>query len=298
MKLLPTEHLVILGDSRRMKRVKDCSVHLIVTSPPYWNIKKYPKNPFQLGNISDYSSFLRELEKVWRECFRVLVPGGRLCIIVGDICLSRRKYGRHRLIPLHSDLIQSCLRLGFDYLAPIIWYKIANVSTEVKRETYVLGNPNGPNSIIKNDIEFILIFRKPGGYRKPSKKQIELSRLSRKQFVDFFTQVWRIKGESSNLHPAPFPLRLAERLIRMFSYIGDTILDPFLGSGTTTIAAINSLRNSVGYEVEPSYLTLIKRRIFKEAQRDYKIKFIVDRIEGELIKRIGNDIKLEPSINF
>ncbi len=265
-------HLIVIGDSRSMYEVNDESIHLIITSPPYWNLKTYPKNEFQLGNINDYFLFLRELNKVWNECFRVLVPSGRLCVIVGDICLSRRKYGRHRLIPFHADVIHSCLRVGFDYLAPIIWYKITNVSTEVKRKTYILGNPRGPNSIVKNEIEYILLFRKPGPYRKPTKEQVNLSRLTKCEYVEYFRQIWKLKGENKVGHPAPFPLKLAERLIKMFSYVGDYVLDPFLGSGTTTLAAINCDRQSIGYEVEPTYLELIKERLRRETTKNYKLE--------------------------
>lgn len=255
-----------------MSQVESESIHLILTSPPYWCLKSYPENPNQLGNILDYDRFLEELGKVWRECFRVCVSGGRMCVVVGDVCLSRRKHGRHRLIPLHSDIIRQCVELGFDYLAPIIWYKVTNVRTEVKRKTYLLGNPWGPNSVVKNEIEYILIFRKPG-YRRPSKTQLELSKLSKVEYVEYFTQVWRLPGDSRGIHPAPYPLKLAERLVKMFSYVGDTVLDPFLGSGTTTIASINNARNSIGFEVEPKYIDLIKRRVFKEARGKFKIYF-------------------------
>jgi len=256
-----TEHVIHLKDSRVMEDVEDQSVHLVVSSPPYWNLKKYPEHPLQLGNIGDYSVFLAELSKVWSECFRVLVPGGRLCIVVGDICLSRRRYGRHRVLPLHADIIRSCLDAGFDYLSPIIWYKISNVSTEAKRPGYCLGRPNGPNSVVKNEIEYILVFRKPGGYRRVSKGLAQLSRLTRQEYVAFFSQVWRLNGDNSSPHPASFPLQIPYRLIKMFSYVGDCVLDPFLGSGTTTIAAMMLGRNSIGYEVEPTFISLIEDRI-------------------------------------
>lgn len=256
--MFQTTHKIFLGDSRNIDINE--SVHLILTSPPYWNIKKYPKNPCQLGNISDYHQFLAELKKVINECFRVLVEGGRLCMIVGDICLAR-KQGRHRVIPFHSHVIQLCLDVGFDYLAPIILYKIANVTTEAKRKTYALGRYLGPNSIIKNDIEYVLIFRKPGGYRSVDKRIATLSRLEKSEFIEYFRQIWWMNGCRIDNHPAPFPLELAKRLIKMFSYVGDTVLDPFLGSGTTILAAIYTSRNSIGYEVEHSYVKLAKDRI-------------------------------------
>ncbi|MEM2059092.1 MAG: site-specific DNA-methyltransferase, partial [Thermoproteota archaeon] len=211
--------------------------------------------------------FLAELKKVISECFRVLVEGGRLCMVVGDICLAR-KQGRHRVIPFHAHVIQLCLDAGFDYLAPIILYKISNVTTEAKRKTYALGRYLGPNSIIKNDIEYVLIFRKPGKYRSVDNHTAALSRLEKHEFRELFRQVWWMNGCRVNHHPAPFSLDLAKRLIKMFSYVGDTVLDPFLGSGTTTLAAIYTFRNSIGYEVEHSYVELAKNRIKKALLRD------------------------------
>jgi DNA modification methylase len=265
--MFQTIHKMFLGDSRSMDNVDDESVHLILTSPPYWNIKKYPENPCQLGNISDYSLFLAELKRVVEECFRVLVQGGRLCMVVGDICMAR-KQGRHRVIPFHSHVIQLCLDSGLDYLSPIILYKIANVTTEAKRETYALGRYLGPNSIIKNDIEYVLIFRKPGAYRRVNKRLAALSRLRKNEFTEYFRQVWWVNGCRVGSHPAPFSLELAKRLVRMFSYVGDTVLDPFLGSGTTSLAAIYTLRNSIGYEVEPSYVKSARDRVRRMLARN------------------------------
>lgn len=262
-----TLHKIFLEDSRAMRGVEDESVHLILTSPPYWNIKTYPDNPNQLGNIPDYGIFLRELGKVIGECFRVLVPGGRVCMVVGDVCLARR-HGRHRLIPLHSDVIQLCVRTGFDYLAPIILYKIANVHTEVKRRTYALGRPRGPNSIIKNDVEYLLIFRRPGKYRKVSKSIARLSELPKNEFAEYFRQVWQVNNARTKTHPAPFSLGLAERVIKMFSYVKDVVLDPFLGTGTTMLAAIRTGRNSIGCEIEPRYIELAKNRIERTLAKD------------------------------
>jgi len=258
---MSTKHVIIIGDSRRMPEVKNRSIHLVVTSPPYWNLKRYPDNPAQLGNIGSYEMFLDELDKVWKECYRALVPGGRLCVVIGDVCHARRKHGRHRLTPLHADVIRRCVDIGFDYLAPIIWYKIANVRTEMDRPSYFLGKPYLPNAVIKNDIEYILIFRKPGDYRHPTQEQIEKSRIPKEEFFEYFKQIWTLPGESTRNHPAPFPLEIPLRLIKMFSYVGDTVLDPFLGIGTTTLAAMRLGRNSIGYEVEPSYVPMIKRRL-------------------------------------
>jgi DNA modification methylase len=228
-----TVHRLINGDARDLSFLDDESVHLVVTSPPYWNLKRYNETPDQLGHIQDYESFLRELEKVWRHVYRVLVPGGRLVCVVGDVCVARRDFGRHLVFPLHADICVICRRISFDNLNPIIWHKIANASYEVTNGSKFLGKPYEPNAIIKNDMEFILMQRKPGGYRKPSNAQREASRISKDEFDRWFQQIWNIPGASTKHHPAPFPLELATRLVRMFSFVGDTVLDPFSGSGTT-----------------------------------------------------------------
>ncbi|MCX6348032.1 MAG: DNA methyltransferase, partial [Candidatus Aureabacteria bacterium] len=160
-----TFHRLINGDARDLSFLGDESVHLVVTSPPYWNLKRYIENPDQLGHVQDYENFLKEIEKVWKNVFRILVPGGRLVCVVGDVCVARRRFGRHLVFPLHADICVICRRLGFDNLNPIIWHKIANASYGVANGSKFLGKPYEPNAIIKNDMEFILMQRKPGGYR-------------------------------------------------------------------------------------------------------------------------------------
>ena len=264
-----TKHLLRLADARDMSCLGDESVHLVVTSPPYWNLKRYNDHPDQLGHMDDYEAFLDELSLVWKECFRVLVPGGRVVCVVGDVCQSRRKFGRHVVMPLHADIVVRCRKIGFDNLNPIIWHKIANASYEVENGSKFLGKPYEPNAIIKNDIEFILMQRKPGAYRKPTLEQRRLSRLSVKQFNEWFQQFWNLTGESTKNHPAPFPLELANRLVRMFSFVDDTVLDPFMGSGTTNVAAALAGRHSVGFEVDPSYLAAARRRLEREGNTLY-----------------------------
>lgn len=258
---IPTHHQLFLQDARNMSVLTDQGVHLIVTSPPYWTLKRYPQRNGQLGLISDYDEFLDEIEKVWEHCYRVLVPGGRLIIIVGDVCLSRRQYGRHLVVPLHASLQERCRKIGFDNLAPIIWYKIANIRLEVENGSRFLGKPYEPNAIIKNDIEYILMQRKPGAYRKPSRAARVLSLISEDNHRRWFQQIWQLPGTSTTNHPAPFPLDLVERLIRMFSFVGDTVLDPFMGTGTTNLAASLWGRNSIGFEIEPAYLKQAKERL-------------------------------------
>ena len=264
---VPTLHRAVHCDARDMVGLVPNSVHLVVTSPPYWTLKEYRDTDGQLGHVVEYDEFLMELDKVWRQCFEALVPGGRLICVVGDVCLSRRKNnGRHTVIPLHASIQEHCRELGFDNLAPIIWHKIANVAHEVEGGPGFLGKPYEPNAVIKNDIEFILMQRKSGGYRSPDWATRVLSVISEENHRDWFRQIWHgLTGASTRKHPAPYPVALAERLIRMFSFVGDTVLDPFLGTGSTTLAAINCGRHSIGYEIDEKYLEYARDRIRKAA---------------------------------
>jgi DNA modification methylase len=263
---VPTCHHLWLGDARRMESLKAESIHLVLTSPPYWTLKQYRRSPAQMGHIEDYEDFLAELDKVWTHCYRALVPGGRIVCVVGDVCLSRRKNeGRHTVVPLHASIQEHCRRIGFDNLAPIIWHKISNAVYEVENGSSFLGKPYEPNSVIKNDIEFILMERKPGGYRTPDTMTRVLSLISGENHRKWFQQIWTgLPGASTRDHPAPFPLELAERLIRMFSFVGDTVLDPFLGTGTTAVAAAKTGRHSIGFEVDEHYFDLAHKRIANE----------------------------------
>jgi DNA modification methylase len=260
---VPTVHDLLLGDAREMPELTSKSVHLVLTSPPYWNLKKYRDTAGQLGHIDDYEEFLNDLDAVWKRCYDSLVPGGRLVCVVGDVCLSRRKNGgRHTVVPLHAAIQERCRHIGYDNLAPIIWHKIANAVYEVAGGSSFLGKPFEPNSVIKNDIEYILLERKPGGYRKPTSAARILSVISGENHQKWFQQIWTgLTGASTKRHPAPYPLELAERLIQMFSFVGDTVLDPFLGTGTTSAAAARCGRNSIGYEIDDSYLQIAVERI-------------------------------------
>jgi site-specific DNA-methyltransferase (adenine-specific) len=260
-----TFHRLINGDARDLSFLSDESAHLVVTSPPYWNLKRYNENPGQLGHIQEYESFLSELEKVWRHIYRVLVPGGRLVCVVGDVCVSRRRFGRHLVFPLHADICVTCRHIGFDNLNPIIWHKIANASYEVTNGSKFFGKPYEPNAIIKNDMEYILMQRKPGGYRKPTEDQRHHSMIEKENFARWFQQIWNIRGASLKNHPAPFPLELATRLVRMFSFVGDIVLDPFCGSGTTMVAALKNGRNSVGVEIDAEYCRMAAQYLKAES---------------------------------
>jgi len=263
LRSIPTLHRLMLRDARFLSDIEPESVHLVVTSPPYWTLKEYRASEGQMGSIRDYDYFLSELEKVWNHCFHALVPGGRLICVVGDVCLSRRKNnGRHTVVPLHASIQEQCRKIGFDNLAPIIWYKISNAAYEVENGSSFLGKPYEPNAVIKNDVEFLLMQRKPGGYRNPSVHTRVLSIISAENYQKWFQQVWSsVPGASTREHPAPFPEELAERLVRMFSFVGDTVLDPFMGTGTTTVASARWGRSSIGVEVDEHYFSLAQRRI-------------------------------------
>ena len=267
-RMIPTEHRLYLHNARDLTFLDDEQVHLVVTSPPYWTLKRYRDEDGQLGHIEDYDVFLEALDDVWRQCFDRLVPGGRLVCVVGDVCLSRRKNnGRHMVMPLHAAIQERCRAIGFDNLAPIIWHKIANATYEVEGSGGFLGKPYEPNAVIKNDIEFIIMQRKPGGYRSPTAAARALSVISERDHRQWFQQIWTgIGGASTRKHPAPYPLALADRLVRMFSFVGDTVLDPFMGTGTTNVAASHVGRCSIGVELDPEYFDQACRRIHAETR--------------------------------
>jgi DNA modification methylase len=267
-----TRHEVRVGDARELSGVAPGSIHLVVTSPPYWTLKAYEPNELQMGAIEDYDAFLTELDKVWCECARVLVPGGRICCVVGDVCVPRKREGRHYVLPLHADIQTRARKLGLDSLTPIFWQKIANGVTEAEGNgAGFYGKPYQPGAIIKNDVEYILFLRKGGQYRSPSTVQRALSMLNREEMQSWTRSSWTdIKGESTRKgHPAPYPVSLAERLIKMFSFAGDTVLDPFAGTGTTALAAVSCGRSSISFDIEPKYVEIAKRRLL-EAQMMFR----------------------------
>ena len=276
-RILESEHRVVLGDARYMPEIEQQSVHLVVTSPPYWNLKEYDgaAGVAQLGHSDCYAAFLSEIGRVWARCWDALVPGGRLCVVVGDVCLPRKKHGRHSVVPLHADIARACVDLGFDYLTPILWHKISNAVTEVAGNGGgFLGKPYEPNAIVKNDVEYVLLFRKPGGYRKPTEEQRLLSLIDKLDHTRWFRPIWSdVRGQLRSLgHPAPYPVEIAYRLIRMFSFVGDVVLDPFVGTGSTIEAAIQASRNSVSYEIEPRYFELLEER-FAQQQHGMSVSF-------------------------
>ena len=268
----PTTHTFHLADARDMSAIADASVHVVVTSPPYGNLKQYPSRPGQLGNIESYDEFLRQLDDVWSECARILVPGGRVCAVVGDVCLSRRRAGRHHVLPLAADIQVRARKCGLDVLTPIIWLKVANIRLEASRSSRFLGKPYLPGGIIKNDRETIIMLRKPGGYRNPTPLMEDNSRIAKDDYFRWFTPIWSdVTGASTRDHPAPYPIEIPRRLISMYSFVGDTVVDPFSGTGTTAQAAAMTGRNSISFEIDPGYFVESCKRFSK--------------LEGEVIQR-------------
>jgi site-specific DNA-methyltransferase (adenine-specific) len=261
---LDTTHRLIQGDARFMPFIPDESIHLVVTAPPHMKLKHYAEIDGKLLQIDAYEKFLSELTKVWTEVYRVLVPGGRLVCVVKDIWMSRSKHGRHRVVPLHADICVMCRNIGFDNLNPIIWHKTVYLKKSEKTGSKFLGTPYEPNGIIKSDIEFILMQRKPGGYRKPTAQQRKQSKINKSDYKKWFQQFWNLSGVPHGKYPAPFPTEIASRLTRMFSYWGDTVLDPFCGVGTTLVAAMKCNRNSIGLEIDEKYCRIALNRLEEE----------------------------------
>jgi DNA modification methylase len=250
---------IIIGDSRRMEELKDESVHLIITSPPYWQLKDYG-NGSQIGFNDSYEDYINNLNLVWKECYRVLHKGCRMCVNIGDQFARSVYYGRYKVIPIREEIIKFCETIGFDYMGAIIWQKVTTCNT-TGGATIMGSFPYPRNGIIKLDYEFILIFKKLGEPPKVSKEIKEKSKLTLEEWNEYFYGHWNFSGERQDKHLAMFPEELPKRLIKMFSFVGDAVLDPFLGSGTTCLAARKLGRNSIGYEVNEDFLTIIKEKL-------------------------------------
>ena len=264
-KIMINHHKIIIGDSRRMTEVPDESVHLVITSPPYWQLKDYGDEN-QIGFHDTYESYINNLNLVWKECIRVLHKGCRLCINIGDQFARSVYYGRYKVIPIRTEITKFCEISGMDYMGAVIWQKVTTTNTTGGAS--IMGSfPYPRNGILKIDYEFILIFKKLGEQPKVSKQIKELSRLTTEEWNTYFSGHWNFAGEKQDKHLAMFPEELPRRLIRMFSFVGDTVLDPFLGSGTTSLAAKNLNRNSVGLEISPTFIPIIKEKL-KIAQGD------------------------------
>ncbi len=253
-----TSHLVVIGDARDMREVSDESVHLIVTSPPYWQLKDYGDSN-QIGFDHSYEEYINNLNLVWQESHRVLHGGCRLCINVGDQFARSVYYGRYKVIPIRTEVIRFCETIGFDYMGAIVWQKVTTCNTSGGGA--VMGSfPFPRNGIIKVNYEFILVFRKLGRPPTVTKETKTRSRLTNDEWNLYFSGHWQFPGERQDRHLAVFPEELPRRLIRMFTFEGETVLDPFLGSGTTTLAARNLERNSIGYEINSDFLSIIQAK--------------------------------------
>jgi site-specific DNA-methyltransferase (adenine-specific) len=256
---MKTIHKIIHGDSRRMNYVADQSVHLVITSPPYWQLKDYGSN-IQIGYHDTYESYINNLNLVWRECHRVLHQGCRLCVNIGDQFARSVYYGRYKVIPIRTEIIKFCEIIGFDYMGAIIWQKVTTTNT-TGGATIMGSFPYPRNGILKLDYEFILLFKKHGNPPKPTPDQKKRSMISKEDWNTYFTGHWCFAGAKQEGHMAMFPEELPARLIKMFAFIDDTVLDPFLGSGTTSLAARNLERNSIGYEINQEFIPVIKKKL-------------------------------------
>lgn len=270
-----TRHKIINGDSRHMSELKDKSIHLIVTSPPYWQLKDYGTED-QIGFHDDYETYINHLNLTWQECFRVLHKGCRLCINIGDQFARSTYYGRYKVIPIHTEIIKFCEMIGFDFMGQIIWQKATTMNTSGGAS--IMGSyPNPRNGIVKLDFEYILLFKKQGNAPKPTKEQKENSVMTNEEWNTYFNGHWYFSGAKQDKHLAMFPEELPHRLIKMFSFPGETVLDPFMGSGTTALAARNLNRNSVGYEINPEFIPIIKEKIGTDD--------VFMKVETEIIKQ-------------
>jgi site-specific DNA-methyltransferase (adenine-specific) len=285
-----TKHEIIIGDARDMREVGDESVHLVVTSPPYWQLKDYG-DARQIGYNDSYEDYINNLNLVWDECYRALHKGCRLCINIGDQFARSVYYGRYKIIPIRTEIIKFCETRGFDYMGAIIWQKVTTCNTS--GGATIMGSfPYPRNGILKIDYEFILIFKKLGQGPKPSPGNREKSKLTIDEWNELFAGHWTFPGEKQNHHLAPFPEELPRRLIKMFSFVGDTVLDPFVGSGTTTLAAVRLGRNSIGFDVNREYADVIESRVknggdlfvgeynIKSTERTMEAEDYADRISG------------------
>lgn len=254
-----TKHTIINGDSRQMSELSDKSVHLIATSPPYWQLKDYGTEN-QIGFHDDYETYINHLNLTWQECYRVLHEGCRLCINIGDQFARSTYYGRYKIIPIHAEIIKFCEVIGFDFMGQIIWQKVTTMNTSGGAS--IMGSyPNPRNGIVKLDFEYILLFKKQGKAPMPNKMQKDNAAMTNEEWKTYFNGHWYFPGAKQDKHLAMFPEELPHRLIKMFSFPSETVLDPFMGSGTTALAARNLNRNSIGYEINPDFIPIIKERI-------------------------------------
>jgi len=266
-----TNHKIIIGNSINMSEIKDESVQLIVTSPPYWQIKDY-KVEGQIGFNQTYEEYINSLNLVWLECNRVLTKGCKMCINVGDQFARAIHYGRYKVVPIRTEIIRFCENIGLDYMGAIIWQKPTNTNP-TGGEKFMGSFPYPRNGIIKIDYEFILIFKKNGESPKIDRAIKEKSKLTENEWNEYFQGHWNFNGVKQDKHSAMFPEELPKRLIKMFSFWGETVLDPFLGSGTTAMVAEKLNRNSIGFEINIEYLKTMDMKLGLNKKSNYKIFF-------------------------
>jgi site-specific DNA-methyltransferase (adenine-specific) len=260
---------VIFDDVRAAtKQIESKSVQLVLTSPPYWNIKDYEVEK-QIGYKQSYVEYLDDLRKVWKESKRILSPGCKLVINIGDQFIrAKDNNGKYEIVPIHTDIIQQCKDLGFTFLGNIIWKKISTTSTSGGCSW--MGSIYYPrDGYVTYEHEYIMIFKKEGKAPKPSSEMKELSRLPKEFRSKWFRGIWDdITPEKQTTHCAMFPLELPTRIIRMFTFAGETVLDPFAGSGTTLQAAQNWNRNGIGIEINTKNWDLMKKKVKSIKVRD------------------------------
>lgn len=286
-----TYHKIINGDSRQMSELKDESIHLVVTSPPYWQLKDYGTEN-QIGFHDDYETYINHLNLTWQECHRVLHEGCRLCINIGDQFARSVYYGRYKIIPIHTEIIKFCETIGFDFMGAIIWQKQTTMNTSGGAS--IMGSfPHPRNGIVKLDFEYILLFKKQGIAPKPTPEQKNMSVMSKEDWNTYFAGHWHFGGTKQDSHLAMFPEELPRRLIKMFSFYGENVLDPFLGSGTTCLVARSLGRNSCGYEINPDFMPIIKQKVgvdkdnlFDDVRFDIVIQEPISKNFNEEIKKL------------
>ncbi len=274
-----TEHKIVFGDSRSLNHIKDKSVQLIITSPPYWQLKDYGTEE-QIGFNDSYEEYINNLNLVWKECNRVLADGCRLCINIGDQFARSVYYGRYKVIPIRTEIIRFCESLGMDYMGAIIWQKTTTMNTSGGGA--IMGSfPYPRNGILKMDYEFVLLFKKLGNAPKPTPEQKAASAMTKEEWSQYFSSHWNFNGVKQMGHIAMFPEELPKRLIKMFSFVGETVLDPFCGSGTTSLAAKNLGRNSIGYEINKEFAPIIREKLCSKKlsiDDNSKVSFCEDKL--------------------
>ena len=283
---MSTNHILINGDSRNMSQISNESVQLIVTSPPYWQLKDYGVDN-QIGFNNTYEDYINNLNLVWKECYRILAPGCRLCINAGDQFARSAYYGRYKVVPIHSEIIRFCEAIGFDYMGSIVWQKPTSMHTSGGEK--VMGSyPYPRGGIVKMDFEYILLFKKQGVASPPPKEVKEASMLSQEEWETYFSSHWIFSGARQNRHIAVFPEELPKRLIKMFSFVGDIVCDPFMGSGTTALASGNLGRNSVGYELNKDFRVFYKEKVVDGCRdRQCSYCFVEDTLTFDLQNAIA-----------